>query len=172
MPISSARGSRPWRSPRATSAGRVQAARRRCRTACNSSRGCRSPAATPTRRFLVLHDELGPVLRQLAARLARRGGAATAIPSHNPPVPAAALDRLAEQLWQARGRSLVLCGSQDVEVRHSPSSTICSALRRDDPSGPTFVRTARRRPAASFVAGGGSRRQGNRAVHRWRESAV
>lgn len=69
-------------------------------------------------RFLVLPDELGPVLRQLAARLARnRGGAATAIPSHNPPVPAAALDRLAERLWQARGRSLVLCGSQDVEVQ-------------------------------------------------------
>ena len=35
----------------------------------------------------------------------------------HPPIPAARLDRLAERLWQARGTSLVLCGSQDVHVQ-------------------------------------------------------
>lgn len=69
-------------------------------------------------RFLTLPEQLGPILGHLAVRLARlRGDAAQAVQLSNPPVPAALLDRLAERLWQARGRSLVLCGSQDVYVQ-------------------------------------------------------
>ncbi|HYV34343.1 MAG TPA: TAT-variant-translocated molybdopterin oxidoreductase, partial [Gemmataceae bacterium] len=66
-------------------------------------------------RLCVPPGELGVVMTHLAARVAQKSGltwgngqvAATS-------VPAAVLDDLAERLWKARGRSLVLCGSQDV----------------------------------------------------------
>ncbi len=69
-------------------------------------------------RFLLLPEEMGFVLSHLAARLAHNTDDTTiTIPLRNSSVPAAFLDRLAERLWQARGRSLVLCGSQDIHVQ-------------------------------------------------------
>ena len=69
-------------------------------------------------RFAVLPYDLGPILGQLAVRLARKSGEPLAkIDLGSPPVPADLLDGLAERLWQARGKSLVLCGSQDVNVQ-------------------------------------------------------
>jgi Fe-S-cluster-containing dehydrogenase component/anaerobic selenocysteine-containing dehydrogenase len=69
-------------------------------------------------RFAVPPEHLGPLLSHLAVRLARK----RPVPLERaelgqPPVPADLLDHLAERLWQARGRSLVLCGSQDVHVQ-------------------------------------------------------
>lgn len=69
-------------------------------------------------RYPVLPDQIGPLLGHLAVRLAKRKGEPeTAANLGNPPVPADLLDRLADQLWQARGKSLVLCGIQDVQVQ-------------------------------------------------------
>jgi molybdopterin-containing oxidoreductase family iron-sulfur binding subunit len=74
--------------------------------------------AKADRRYAVHPDELGTVMGHLAVRLAARAG--LALPGERPaelPVPGPALDHLAEQLWQNRGRSLVLCGSQDLELQ-------------------------------------------------------
>jgi len=60
-------------------------------------------------------SEMGLVMTELAARVAQKAGQdwggmdreATSVPAHF-------LDELAERLWKARGRCLVLCGSHDV----------------------------------------------------------
>jgi molybdopterin-containing oxidoreductase family iron-sulfur binding subunit len=68
------------------------------------------------RRVALAPAEVGLVLTHLAARLARKAGAAWAAADlDEPPVPAAFLDHLAENLWQSRQRSAVLCGTQGVE---------------------------------------------------------
>lgn len=74
--------------------------------------------ANADERFIVTPDQLGPVLSHLAIRLAKQAG----ITLENaelgePPIAAEHLDRVAERLWQARGKSVVLCGSQDVQVQ-------------------------------------------------------
>ena len=69
------------------------------------------------RRLRVAPDELGPAVATLAAAVARR---ATVPAPAAPPLAAdlaADLDRVAARLWAARGRSLVVCGSQDVDVQ-------------------------------------------------------
>jgi molybdopterin-containing oxidoreductase family iron-sulfur binding subunit len=74
--------------------------------------------AKADRRYAVHPDELGSVLGHLAVRLARRAGLAA--PGEAPPelpIPAPDLENLAEELWKNRGRSLVLCGSQEVELQ-------------------------------------------------------
>jgi molybdopterin-containing oxidoreductase family iron-sulfur binding subunit len=66
-------------------------------------------------RFAVRPDELGLLLSHLATRLAKQAG--TPLPGGpppEPPVPPSVLDRLAAVLWEHKGRSLVLCGGQDV----------------------------------------------------------
>jgi molybdopterin-containing oxidoreductase family iron-sulfur binding subunit len=61
--------------------------------------------------------EIGHLATHLAARLARRAGAQLAtdglIPSPSEP----ALDRIADRLWAARGRGLVVSASDDVRVQ-------------------------------------------------------
>ncbi len=70
------------------------------------------------RRIRIAPYELGAVMAQLAARVARKAGVAFPAGSSVPsPVPEAFLDELADRLWRARGRSLVLCGSQDVPTQ-------------------------------------------------------
>lgn len=74
--------------------------------------------ASADQRFAVLPEHLEPLLSHLAVRLARK----RSVPLEKaelgqPPVPSTLLDHLTERLWQARGRSLVLCGSQDVLVQ-------------------------------------------------------
>ncbi len=66
-------------------------------------------------RFALAPGETGLVLTHLAIRLARKAGVDWAAPDlAESSVPAPFLDHLADHLWQARKRSLVLCGSQDV----------------------------------------------------------
>lgn len=66
-------------------------------------------------RFAVAPGEMGVLLTHLAQRIAKRAGAAMDFSQPDvPPVPAAFLDDLADQLWRARGRSLIVCGVQDV----------------------------------------------------------
>jgi MoCo/4Fe-4S cofactor protein with predicted Tat translocation signal len=67
-------------------------------------------------RFAVAPGEMGVLLTHLVQRIAKKAGAA--MDSSGPGAPAvspALLDELADRLWTARGRSLVVCGSQDVQ---------------------------------------------------------
>ncbi len=69
------------------------------------------------RRFAVAPGEMGLLLTHLAQRVARKAG--TAVPSGEPEtassVGAAFLDELTDRLWHARGRSLIVCGSDDLQ---------------------------------------------------------
>ncbi len=69
------------------------------------------------RRFAVAPGEMGLLLTHLAQRIARKTG--TAVPCDEPEtassVGAAFLDELADRLWHARGRSLIVCGSNDLQ---------------------------------------------------------
>lgn len=74
--------------------------------------------ANADQRFAVPPEHLKPLLSHLAVRLAqKRDVPLEKAELGQPPVPSALLDHLTERLWQARGRSLVLCGSQDVHVQ-------------------------------------------------------
>ena len=66
-------------------------------------------------RLCVAPGEMGLVLTQLGARVARLAGSdwgGGELPASS--IPASFLDDLANRLWTARTRCLVLCGSQDV----------------------------------------------------------
>jgi molybdopterin-containing oxidoreductase family iron-sulfur binding subunit len=74
-------------------------------------------------RLCIAPDEMGTVINRLATELSRRAGAEETRMFEEAGFQAAAdlspslssfCDRLAARLWQARGRSLVLCGSQDI----------------------------------------------------------
>jgi molybdopterin-containing oxidoreductase family iron-sulfur binding subunit len=68
------------------------------------------------RRVCVAPDELAAAMGQLAARVAKKAGAQFPIDGlQEAPVSAQLLDHLADTLWQYRGRSLILCGSQDAD---------------------------------------------------------
>ncbi|MBI3664409.1 MAG: TAT-variant-translocated molybdopterin oxidoreductase [Acidobacteria bacterium] len=69
------------------------------------------------RRVRVAPSELGLVMSQLAVRVARKAGAGISWSVSDSSVPVKVLDDLAERLWQARGRSLVVCGEQDVQAQ-------------------------------------------------------
>ena len=70
------------------------------------------------RRVCVAPEELGVVLTHLAARLAKKAEAALdAAGLQDVSVGAGFLDELAERLWQARGRSLVVCGQEDIQAQ-------------------------------------------------------
>ena len=72
--------------------------------------------AKADQRHCVAPTELAAVMGHLAARLARKAGVpfSGSLPEEMP-VSEQFLDHLAELLWQNRQRSLILCGSQDVE---------------------------------------------------------
>src|SRR5207302_1041441 len=69
------------------------------------------------RRICVAPHELAATMQQLGVRLAKKGAAWP----HGQPVelPASVstgfLDHLADFLWENRRRSLIVCGSQDVQ---------------------------------------------------------
>jgi molybdopterin-containing oxidoreductase family iron-sulfur binding subunit len=72
------------------------------------------------RRICLAPGELAPVMRHLTARLARRAGIpfqAGDLEGLPVVVSAEFLDHLTESLWQNRQRSLILCGSQDVDLQ-------------------------------------------------------
>ena len=68
-------------------------------------------------RHMLAPDELGAVMNQLAVRLAKKAALPLEAPQKQSSVSASFLDHLADILWQNRGRSLILCGSQDVELQ-------------------------------------------------------
>ena len=68
------------------------------------------------RRLPVAPGEMGVLLTALASRVSRYAGSsfdATGI--ETPAVDSAFLDGLAARLWRARGRSLVVCGANDLQ---------------------------------------------------------
>jgi molybdopterin-containing oxidoreductase family iron-sulfur binding subunit len=73
-------------------------------------------------RVCVAPEEIRAVLTRLAAAVAALAGAPVGAADEGlSPSLAGACDRLADRLWQARGRGLVLCGSQDV-----PTQVVCN----------------------------------------------
>jgi molybdopterin-containing oxidoreductase family iron-sulfur binding subunit len=70
--------------------------------------------AKADRRVIAAPDAHGLLLAHVANRVARLADAAAPYPSlPAPPVDAAVLDEIAERLWKARERSLVVCGHND-----------------------------------------------------------
>ncbi|MEO8255990.1 MAG: 4Fe-4S dicluster domain-containing protein [Acidobacteriota bacterium] len=69
------------------------------------------------RRLSVSPGEIGHLVSHLAAGLARRAGLPFAAADLAASPSAPALDGIAERLWAARGRGLVVSGSQDVGVQ-------------------------------------------------------
>jgi molybdopterin-containing oxidoreductase family iron-sulfur binding subunit len=74
-------------------------------------------------RVCVAPEEVHALLGGLAVALGRLAGRTADVPATAslPPSLDPACERLVHRLWQARGRSLVLCGSQDV-----PSQVLCN----------------------------------------------
>ncbi len=112
-----------WISPveftRAYQAGRNLAARPARMSYHIQFESCMSLTGSKAdRRYTLAPGEFGLLLTHLAQRVAKKAGANFETPSIEPvPIPAATLDALAERLWQARGRSLVVSGSQDTQVQ-------------------------------------------------------
>ncbi len=74
--------------------------------------------AKADRRVRVSPQELGESMVRLASRLARFAGAPFPLTvNDSASVQDAVLEDLAKKLWQARGRSLVVCGVQDVGLQ-------------------------------------------------------
>ena len=68
------------------------------------------------KRFAVAPGEMGLVLTQLAQRVARKVGVPlTSSELEHCSVDSAFLDELAERLCRARGRSLIVCGTNDLQ---------------------------------------------------------
>jgi len=74
-------------------------------------------------RVCVAPEEMRAVLARLAVAVARQAGAPLDAADELSPSLAGFCDRLALRLWQARGHSLVLCGSQDV-----PTQVVCNFI--------------------------------------------
>lgn len=69
-------------------------------------------------RFCIAPGDVGSIVSQLAARLAKKAGVVVPDGSlDKAPIESGVLDRLADRLWSDRGRSLILCDSQDVDVQ-------------------------------------------------------
>ncbi|MHC5108866.1 MAG: TAT-variant-translocated molybdopterin oxidoreductase [Planctomycetota bacterium] len=74
--------------------------------------------AKADRRVAIAPSQLGAVVNYLASRLANKaGGSFNASNPGATGVDAAVLDDIADRLWHARGKSLVACGSQDVDTQ-------------------------------------------------------
>jgi molybdopterin-containing oxidoreductase family iron-sulfur binding subunit len=68
------------------------------------------------RRFAVAPGEMGLLLTHLAQRVARKAAAPLASGELDAvSVDSVFLDELADRLWHARGRSLIVCGSNDLQ---------------------------------------------------------
>ncbi len=69
------------------------------------------------RRIRIAPRDIGPALSHLSALLAQKSGMGFSAPAPRDPRLAAVVRDLADRLWNARGKSLVLCGSQDVATQ-------------------------------------------------------
>jgi molybdopterin-containing oxidoreductase family iron-sulfur binding subunit len=65
-------------------------------------------------RMRVHPDEIGWMATHVATRLTHLAGQPSGLPVEPVLVDDPTLDRLADRMWSARGRTLVVCGSQDV----------------------------------------------------------
>lgn len=74
-------------------------------------------------RWSVAPNAVSAVAGHLAVELAARTGHSIAGSSSHWPVPRAKIERLADRLWQARGRALAVCDSQDVHTQ-----MVCNAV--------------------------------------------
>jgi molybdopterin-containing oxidoreductase family iron-sulfur binding subunit len=88
------------------------------------------PALTLTgsnadRRLRVEASAVGAFAAHLAAALAPRAGLSAPAAEGAPPVDRAAFDALVDRLWATRGRSVVLCGTNDRAVQ------LCVALANE-----------------------------------------
>ncbi len=70
-------------------------------------------------RLAVAPGEIGLIASHLATRLAKRAGATWKVEERleESSIASRFLDHLADVLWNSRGRSLVVCGQQDVNVQ-------------------------------------------------------
>jgi molybdopterin-containing oxidoreductase family iron-sulfur binding subunit len=69
-------------------------------------------------RVRIAPGEAGLILTHLAARIAAKAGTTLETDGlEESPISSGLLDRLTTLLWHTRGRSLVLCGSQDVKAQ-------------------------------------------------------
>jgi molybdopterin-containing oxidoreductase family iron-sulfur binding subunit len=69
-------------------------------------------------RIRIAPQELGLAVTHLAALVAGHAQVPFATEGiQPPPVPREALEKIAQRLWEAKGRSLVVCGSQDVSTQ-------------------------------------------------------
>ncbi len=76
------------------------------------------------RRICLRPDEIGLVMSHLAIRIAKKADQPLEVQDlAASPVPDDLLDELAERLWHAKGKSLVLCGCQDEDTQ-----TVCNLL--------------------------------------------
>lgn len=73
--------------------------------------------AKADQRYAIAPSEVGTTLALLAERIAAKSGAQFSAAGLETSVPAEAMDEAANQLWAARGRSLVVSGLQDVSVQ-------------------------------------------------------
>jgi molybdopterin-containing oxidoreductase family iron-sulfur binding subunit len=69
------------------------------------------------RRFALSPPDVERLVVALARRLAQKAGSEVSIPDPGNPVRSEDLEALVDLLWQNRGRSLVLCGCQDVQLQ-------------------------------------------------------
>jgi molybdopterin-containing oxidoreductase family iron-sulfur binding subunit len=70
------------------------------------------------RRLCIAPGEMGATMNHLATRLANKAGVAFQEGSaEEPPISGKFLDHLADYLWRNRQRSLILCGSQDLDLQ-------------------------------------------------------
>jgi len=73
--------------------------------------------AKADQRHTVAPSEVATTLALLAERIAAKAGASFSAAGLETSVSAKALDDIADRLWSARGRSLVVSGSQDIAVQ-------------------------------------------------------
>ncbi|MQA31043.1 MAG: molybdopterin-dependent oxidoreductase, partial [Luteitalea sp.] len=95
------------------------------------------------RRLRVAPGEVGHLATHLAARLAERAGAVFSTDGLSPSPWEPVLADVAERLWQARGRGLVISGSQDQRVQalcHMMNETIGAYGTTVDSSRPSYQR--------------------------------
>jgi molybdopterin-containing oxidoreductase family iron-sulfur binding subunit len=117
-------------------------------------------------RLIVRPGEVGLILSHLATRLAARAG--VALPAErldDPPVSGRFLDNLVDALWQARGRSLVVCGQQDVQVQ-----VLCNTINHLLGNYPTTVDLTQR--SYQMEAGDGDLERLLRELHEGRVEAL
>ena len=96
------------------------------------------------RRLRVAPGELGHVTTHLAAKIAQRAGTAFAADGLAASPLDATIDAIAERLWTARGRGLVISGSQDVRVQalvNSINQAIGAYGNTVDAARPSYQRT-------------------------------